>query len=99
MSLTEIFNQDYRTSKCNDFVLTVDYSAYSTVILIYDFAARLLISRTGGAGGQMVTPFSQLDREVLEAHRDKLIELGGKPPELPSRTTADMGKVAKLELG
>ena len=36
-----------------------------------------------GNGGYHSTPFSELDRDVLVAARDTLIELGGKPPQLP----------------
>ena len=51
----------------------------------YNFVMRALLSRTGGSdSGVTVTPFSQLDRESLEFMRDKLIELGGKPPALPA---------------
>ena len=48
--------------------------------LRYDFLSRLLL--TSNSNGVNTTPFSQLDPEVLEFMRDKLIELGGKPPAL-----------------
>ena len=49
----------------------------------FDFLTRSMYTRTGSSeGGVTVTPFSQLDREVLVAMRDKLVELGGTPPEL-----------------
>jgi hypothetical protein len=47
----------------------------------YDFAQRVRLSP--GSGGHVVTPFADLDREVLVAARDKLVELGGQPPQLP----------------
>lgn len=47
----------------------------------YDFTNR--VRMTPMEGGQTVTPFTDLDREVLVAARDALIELGGKPPALP----------------
>ena len=50
----------------------------------YNFVMRALISRINGDGGCTVTPFSQFDHESLEFMRDKLIELGGKPPALPA---------------
>lgn len=89
MSLSNAFNDDtygYNFSKSSDFVLSirVDSSASGYLYQAYDFAARLLMVRSGGSdGGLSVTPFSQLDREVLEAYRDKLIALHGKPPALP----------------
>jgi hypothetical protein len=43
-----------------------------------------MMVRTGSSeGGITVTPFSQLDRDVIVAARDRLVELGGAPPELP----------------
>ena len=47
----------------------------------YDFAQRVRMSSI--TGSQVVTPFSELDRETLVAARDKLVELGGQPPQLP----------------
>lgn len=46
----------------------------------YDFAQRL---RTSGSPTPTVTPFQDIDRDVLVAARDKLVELGGQPPQLP----------------
>ena len=46
----------------------------------YDFAQRVRMSSI--TGSQVVTPFSELDRETLVAARDKLVELGGQPPQL-----------------
>lgn len=47
----------------------------------YDFAQRL---RSSGSPTPVITPFSELDRDVLVAARDKLVELGGQPPQLPA---------------
>lgn len=47
----------------------------------YDFTNR--VRMTPMEGGQNVTPFAELDREVLVAAHDALVELGGKPPALP----------------
>lgn len=47
----------------------------------YDFGLRLLTVQYGEAVS--THPFSALDRETLIELRDKLVELGGKPPELP----------------
>lgn len=46
----------------------------------YDFAQRVRMSSV--TGSHVVTPFSELDRDVLVAARDKLVELGGQPPQL-----------------
>ena len=51
----------------------------------YDFAAR--IATAIGCGGMppsaSIVPFSQINRQALEAFRDKLVALKGAPPELP----------------
>ena len=47
----------------------------------FDFALRVMTTRA--SDGVAVTPFSQLDREMLVEMRDKLVALGGKPPALP----------------
>jgi hypothetical protein len=44
------------------------------------------------------TPFSQMDREVLVLMRDKLIELGGQPPELPPEAPATQAPARKFNL-
>ena len=50
----------------------------------YHFLTRTMNVTSGNHdGGVTVVPFAQLDREVLEFMRDKLIELGGHPPALP----------------
>lgn len=87
LSLQNTFNDTYRAIKENDYVLTVRYGTQAgTVYLSYDFMGRFLLSRNGTSeGGINLTPFSQIDREVLEVHRQQLVSLGGRPPELPPR--------------
>ena len=58
-------------------------AGYCDVRLVYDFAHRLLLTTTSGKSDHAsVTPFSQLDSDVLSAMRDTLIKLGGSPPAL-----------------
>lgn len=85
MPLKDSFNFETTLRKENNNVLTVHYKTYAgSVYMTYDFLQRVMISRTDESkGGAAVTPFSQLDREVLSVMRDKLAEMGGKPPELP----------------
>ncbi|MBL8712067.1 MAG: hypothetical protein JNM12_04140 [Alphaproteobacteria bacterium] len=85
MSLAEEFKNSKYGRKVNDFVLSVNYAltpdTSTSTYYQYDFMARILTTRTGGSdGGVVVTPFSQLDPESLENLRNRLIELGGKPP-------------------
>ena len=98
MSLKVDFNKDYVAVKDGDAVLSVRYNAggYGNN-LIYDFNARVLISRASN-GGVSVTPFSQLDRETLVEMRDKLIELKGNPPELPPEAPVTQATSKKFNL-
>ena len=57
-------------------------------VFCYDFAARVMYGWGGSAISYGVVPFSNLDRETLVAMRDKLVDLGGKPPELPDEAAA-----------
>lgn len=87
MSLADEFNENGYGRKINDFVLGVSYglspSSSTSTYFQYDFMARLLTTRTGSSdGGITVTPFSQLDAESLEHLRNRLVDLGGKPPAL-----------------
>ncbi len=87
MSLAEDFNDNNYGRKVNDFVLSVSYnispSSSLSTYFQYDFMARIMTTRTNGSdGGIAVTPFSQLDSESLELLRNRLIDLGGKPPSL-----------------
>jgi len=91
-SLKDAFNEAGIT-KVNDFVLDLSYSARAgTNYLSFDFLTRTMAARTGSSeSGLTIIPFSQLDREMLAAARDKLIGLGGNPPELPD---GDLSKPA-----
>ncbi|MDI1228222.1 MAG: hypothetical protein PSY14_11110 [bacterium] len=82
MALSEEFNSSYSPRKLADNVLRM---GYDYVTFFYDLEQRLLVTayRYSDAGGTTVTPFSKLDREVLVEMRDRLVELGGKPKELP----------------
>ncbi len=102
MSLSAAFGKGgYTVKKETDAVLSVQYKAggYDNQLL-YDFVARILITRTKGHGdgGLCVTPFAQLDRETLIDMRDKLIELKGNPPELPPEAPATQALAKKLNL-
>lgn len=94
MSLSADFNASgYKTSKLNDFVLGVSYNygGGSTSYYSFDFLARILTTRTGSSdGGAHVTPFSQLDPDSLETLRERLIELGGRPPALSDDTKPNL---------
>ncbi|TAL28961.1 MAG: hypothetical protein EPN97_13975 [Alphaproteobacteria bacterium] len=98
MPLKVDFNKDYVAVKDADAVLSVRYNAggYGNN-LIYDFNARVMISRASN-GGVSVTPFSQLDRETLVEMRDKLVELRGNPPELPPEAPAAQPSAKKFNL-
>jgi hypothetical protein len=80
MQLSESFNDRYMPGKEADNVLRV---YHSSIYHYYDFTARILTT-IYGSNSAAVTPFAQLDPEALVAMRNKLIELGGHPPELPS---------------
>ncbi|HYD18489.1 MAG TPA: hypothetical protein VEF76_08430 [Patescibacteria group bacterium] len=82
-SLSEAFNDNYAGKKFNDNILQV---TSGSINYFYDFAARMMIMRGdwGSDYNLATTPFSQLDRDVLIAARDKLVALGGKPPALPA---------------
>ena len=86
MSLADDFknaSHPYTFTKQNDFVLSANFSG--SLYYYYDFLARVMISKNayGQESGCVPTPFSQLDPETLAFFRDKLVALGGKPPELP----------------
>jgi len=59
----------------------------------YDFVLRIMYGNYGA-----VTPFSQLDHDVLIEARDKLIALGGKPPELSPETPTPQATPPGLRL-
>jgi hypothetical protein len=80
MALSNDFNSTYSPRKMGDNVLRVEYDY---VKFYYDFQQRVLATAYEYNGGTTVTPFSQLDRDTLVEMRDMLVELGGKPKELP----------------
>lgn len=87
MDVKAAFNDQYKATKSNDYVLDVSFysSSQSWVYHSFDFMTRTLVTgRSSSSVGFNVTPFSQLDRDMLITMRDKLVELGGKPPELPA---------------
>jgi len=90
MSLTEEFNDDYEVRLLNSALLQVKHATSGgNTYLIYDFNARLMTARTGSnEGGVSVLTFAQLDPDSLQAMRNKLVALGGKPPALPGNEVA-----------
>lgn len=80
------FIPETKFTKGNIYTLRItsqDYNFYN-----FNFLLRLLEIRVGtgsSSGGVsiVVVPFKDIDREVLEEMRNKLIELGGTPPHLP----------------
>jgi hypothetical protein len=87
MALSEIFNQGYEAEIAGDCALRVEWGVPTRHGLrnaaVYDFALRQTMTYSYGTPVG-VTPFSQVDREVLETMRERLIRLGGHPPELPA---------------
>lgn len=73
LSLTDAFAKINATMENAVTLRVYNASTYA----YYDFAQRV---RTGS---HVVTPFTDLDREVLVAARDTLVKLGGQPPQLP----------------
>lgn len=98
MDLTNAFNGLYEAKIANPFVLDLYYRARGGCYYVaVDFLTRTMVTRTGSSdGGVFVTPFSQMDREVLEGLRDKLVELGGTPPELEAQPPANPGTARRL---
>ena len=94
MSLKDQFNGPYTSKKENHTVLCVHYD---TLYNYYDFTARMLTT-CNGSNSVAVVPFSQLDHDTLIAMRDRLIDLGGTPPELPAETPATQPAARKLNL-
>lgn len=78
LSLSDAFAQSVGMVLSTPTVLRVNNNVtYS----YYDFVQRAVFLSV--QGGYQITPFAQLDREVLEHARNKLIDLGGNPPPLP----------------
>ncbi|MBI1215307.1 MAG: hypothetical protein GC185_05740 [Alphaproteobacteria bacterium] len=90
--------------KADDQVLSVkrylrpneSYETMRVFVSLYDFEFRTMtaISNYGNSAREQasVIPFSQLDEDVLERMRDKLVELGGKPAPLRGESAADKKK-------
>lgn len=98
MSLKESFNRLYaRRDGPHLLTITESGSYLNEIHTTYDFAQRVMFTHnTRLDGGTNATPFSQLDREVLEAARDRLVDLGGDPPGLPSDGPAALDKKFRL---
>ena len=90
MPLKDIFNDNVNAQKTNDSVLRVYNGTWGCS---YDFKQRIVLTTNGS-----IAPFSQMDREVLVAMRDKLIEMGGHPPELPPEAPAAAAPARKFSL-
>ena len=99
MELKDAFNdRGTGVQKLNDNVLNLSYGSNAgSTYISYDFLTRTMVTRNGhGDAGVVVIPFSQLDREVLAAMREKLIELKGNPPALPLESPAKPGNARPL---
>jgi hypothetical protein len=94
MSLSDAFNDDdFEIDRENDSVLTI---CHGNITHHYDFLNRVRTTTYDNA--LTTTPFSQIDREVLVAMRDKLVELDGKPPELPAEAPVTSSPAKKFNL-
>lgn len=94
MTLSSSFNDTHSPRREKDSVLSISVDRFR---YLYDFSLRLLtIENTYNGGSTQVLPFSQLDRETLVEMRDKLIELQGKPPELPAEAPVNPGNLRRL---
>ena len=89
-SLSDSFNNDHTAEKMTDSVLVVNNGVNN---YYYDFVQRFVSSSRGDT-----TPFSQLDREVVIMMRDKLVALGGAPPELPPEAPSTQAASRKFNL-
>lgn len=86
MSLKDSFNsKNYNFSKTHDAALELT-SPGNSIHYHYDFTMRLMTARYGEA--LSTQPFSALDRNMLIELREKLLEMGGHPPELPAEQPA-----------
>lgn len=67
-----------------------------TLYYTYNFLTRTMSCTTGHShGGVTIIPFSQLDRETLQAMHKRLGELGGCPPDLPAAEAAPLSPIRK----
>lgn len=69
----------------NDNILRVhvDSDQTHTHDYYFDFMMRTVAVMIQSHNTDRIMLFSEMDREVLELHRQKLIDLGGKPMPLP----------------
>lgn len=69
-----------------NFRFSSDQKCFRKTIYIFDFEFRTVttLSRSGVVAGEtsQVLPFSAMDESVLAKMHEKLIELGGDPPQL-----------------
>jgi hypothetical protein len=100
VALKDQFNSSYTARKDNDYVLSLYYgSEGGSTYISFDFMTRTMVTRNGRSdGGIVVTPFSQLDRDMLINMRDVLVDFGGKPPELPAEGPATQPPARKFNL-
>lgn len=100
MSLKDQFNSKYNARKENDYVLCLYYNSQGgSTYISMDFMTRTMVTRSGSSdGGLVVIPFSQLDRDMLINMRDTLVELDGKPPELPAEAPSTASPARKFNL-
>ncbi len=100
MSLKDKFNNRYTARKDNEFVLSLYYSAQGgSTYISFDFLTRTMVTRNSyGDAGLVVTPFAQLDRDMLIDMRDTLVDMGGTPPELGPDPSAAPAQPRKLNL-
>jgi hypothetical protein len=98
MALSEAFNKSCSAEKKADAVIEVTSGAF---IYRFDFIMRQQLCWELNCGYNTISspvPFSQLDRELLETVRNKLIDLGGHPPELPGEWPPQPAKGGTLKL-
>lgn len=93
MAFSETFNSassDVTFRKDSDAQLSFFQSSHAgTLYYTYNFLTRTMSCVTGHShGGVTVIPFSQLDRETLQAMHTKLCDIGGCPPDLPATNGA-----------
>ena len=91
-TLKDAFN-GYAAEKITDCMLRVSNGRH---YYFYDFTLRVMTTSVHHGGNSL--PFALIDRDVLVEAREKLIELGGKPPELPPEKPVTPGSGGKFNL-
>jgi hypothetical protein len=106
MTLNDVFNyhkdkneNGYEAQKVNDNVLytTFRHVGSRRQQAYYDFLSRTVSFLVAGSTQDRTLTFAEMDPEVLEIHREKLIALGGNPRPLPGKA-GGMGKPAHMPL-